>query len=77
MLTVSCSRLPLEPRRAARQKARGLSFLVAGQGKQGVHEDDEARGRNGVLEPFFIHASTHWRRTTTAVTAAMVITTFA
>ena len=35
------------------------SFLVAWQGKQGVHEDDEACGRNGVLEPFFLHASPH------------------
>lgn len=53
------------------------SFLVAGQGKQGVHEDDEARGRNRVFEPFVIHASTHFKSVTRPVTAAMVITTFA
>lgn len=50
------------------------SFLVAWHGKQGVHEDDEARGRNGVLEPF-VHASTHLMKKATKERTAMTTAT--
>lgn len=52
------------------------SFLVAGHGKQGVHEDEEARGCQDVFDEL-LHASTHFKSVTRPVTAAMTITTFA
>ena len=35
------------------------SFLVPRQRKQHISEEDEARGRNGVFNPFVLHANTH------------------
>lgn len=54
-----------------------LAWLVPRQRKQYISEDDEARGRNGVLEPFFLHASTHFKSVTRPVTAEMAISTLA
>ena len=50
------------------------SFLVAGHGKQGVHEDEEARGCQDVFDEL-LHASPHLMKKATKERTAMTTAT--